>query len=205
MASGSCEKGNIAVSVDCIVSPLGILTEMPCSMGTWLTQGFPGPMKCLVQPESTMAWRSADGLRAGNKVLQENKLFKTKESLGLTVLGLCQGARLCTTFFVVTSSILLVACRRSGKVSTGVVAAGAACPAVVVRGAAGGLDTCSAELFLGVGDGNIQLREVLQGDEDLGVGGRAVYGEGAVGCSESCYRGAITGCGRREVCDGFDQ
>ena len=38
-----------------------------------------------------------------------------------------------TTFFVISSSILLVACRRSKKFSTGVVAAGAACPAVVVR------------------------------------------------------------------------
>ena len=93
----------------------------------------------------------------------------------------------CTTFFVVASSILLVACRRSGTFSTGVVAAGAACPAVVVRGAAGGLDTCSAEFFSEVGDGDMQLREVLQGDEELGVGRRAVGGEGAVGCSESCY------------------
>ena len=42
-------------------------------------------MKWLVQAESTMARWSADGLRAGTKVLQENKLFKTKESLGLTV------------------------------------------------------------------------------------------------------------------------
>ena len=108
-----------------------------------------------------------------------------------------------TNFFVVDSSILLVAFRRSGTFSTGVVAAGAACPAVVVRGAAGGLDTCSAELLSEVGDGNMQLREVLQVDEELEVGGRAVCGEGAVGCSESCYRGAITGRGRREVCDGF--
>ena len=30
----------------------------------------------------------------GTKVLQENKLFKTKESLGLTVPGLCKGAGL---------------------------------------------------------------------------------------------------------------
>ena len=67
------------------------------------------------------------------------------------------------------------------------VAAGAACPAVVVRGAAGGLDTCSAELFSEVGDGNMQLREFLQVDEELGVGGCAVGVEGAVGRSESCY------------------
>ena len=108
-------------------------------------------MKWLVQPESTMAQRSSDELRAGTKILQENKLFKTKESLGLTVPGLCQGAGLqflCVpTFFIMASSILMVACPRSGTFSTGVVAAGAACPAVVVWGAAGGLDTCSAECF----------------------------------------------------------
>ena len=110
-----------------------------------------------------------------------------------------------TTFFVVASSILLVACRRSRTFSTVVVTAGAACPEVVVRGAAGGLDTCSAELFLEVGDGDMQLHEFLKGDEDLGVGGRAVGGEGAFGCNESCYRGAITGRGRREIRDGLDR
>ena len=94
----------------------------------------------------------------------------------------------CTTFFVVASSILLVACCRRGTFSTGVVAAGAACPAVVVWGDDGGLDTCGAELLSEVGDVNMQLREVLQGDDDLVVGGRALCGEGAVGCSESCYR-----------------
>ena len=66
---------------------------------------------------------------------------------------------------------------------TGVVAADAACPAVVVWGAAGVLDTCSAELILEVGDGNMKLHKVLQGDEDLGMGGRAVCGECAVGRS----------------------
>ena len=92
-----------------------------------------------------------------------------------------------TTFFVVASSILLVACRRSRTFSTGLIAAGAACPEVVVRGAAGGLDTCIAELFSEVGDGDMHIRKILQGDEELGVGCRAVGGEGAVGCSESCY------------------
>ena len=72
------------------------------------------------------------------------------------------------------SSILLVACRRSGTFSTGVVAAGAACPVVVVRGAAGGLDTCSTELLSKVGDGNMKFSNVQQGDEDLGVGDSAV-------------------------------
>ena len=68
-ASGSCRKGNSAVWVDCIVSLLFSLTEMPCYVGTLLTQGLSGPMKWLVQPESTMAWRLTDGLRAGTKVL----------------------------------------------------------------------------------------------------------------------------------------
>ena len=66
-----------------------------------------------------------------------------------------------TTFFVVACSILLVACRGSRKFSTGVIAAGATCPAVVVRGAAGGLDTCSAELFSEVSDSDMQLCEIL--------------------------------------------
>ena len=80
----------------------------------------------------------------------------------------------CTSFFVVASSTLLVACRRSGTFLTGVVAVGAAFPAVVVRVTARGLDTCGAELLSEVGDGNMQLREVLQGNEELGVGGHAV-------------------------------
>ena len=67
-----------------------------------------------------------------------------------------------------------MACRRSGTFLDGVVAAGAACPAVVVWGAAKGLDTCSSELFFEVSDGDMQLCEVLQGDEELGVGGCAV-------------------------------
>ena len=85
------------------------------------------------------------------------------------------------------SIILLVACRRSGTFSTGVVATGAVHPAVVVQGAAKGLDTCSSELFFEVSDGDMQLCEVLQGDEELGVGGRAVCSGGAVGHSESYY------------------
>ena len=100
--------------------------------------------------------------------------------------GIWVAVLVCTTFFL-ASIILLVACRRSGIFLTGLVAEGAACPAVVVRGAVGGLDTCSAEVFPEVGDGNMQLLEVLQGDEELGVGGCAVCSEGAVGCSESCY------------------
>ena len=93
-ARGNCGKVNSAVWVDCIVSPLGSLTEMPGSVGTFLTQGFSGPMKWLVHPESTTARRSLGGLGARTKVLQENKLFKTKESLGLTFPGLCQGSGL---------------------------------------------------------------------------------------------------------------
>ena len=89
-------------------------------------------------------------------------------------------------FVVVASSILLVACSRSGTFSTGVVAAGAAHPAVVVRVAAGGLDACSSELLAKVGDGNLKFGEVLKGNEDLGVGGSAVGGECTVGHSEGC-------------------
>ena len=69
-ASGSCGKGNSAVLVDCIVSKLGSLADMPCSVGNFLTQGLSGPMKWLVQPESAMAQQLSDGLRAGTKVLQ---------------------------------------------------------------------------------------------------------------------------------------
>ena len=170
-ARGNCGKGNSAVWVDCIVSPLGSLTDMPCSVGTLLTQGFSGPMKWLVQPESTMARRSTDGLRAGTKVLQENKLFKTKESLGLTVPGVCQGAGL-QLLWLTTFLSLRVASFWWPAAGVGVIAAGAACPTVVVQGAAGGLDTCSAELFSEVGDSDMQLRKVLQGDEELGVGAR---------------------------------
>ena len=53
--------------------------------GEFVNAVFPGPMKWLVQPEPTMAWRSSNGLWEGTKVLRENKLFKTKKSLGLTV------------------------------------------------------------------------------------------------------------------------
>ena len=67
-----------------------------------------------------------------------------------------------------------MACRRSRTFSTGVVAAGAAYPAVVVWLDARGLDACSTELLAKVGDGNMKFREVLQGNEDLGVGGSAV-------------------------------
>ena len=95
------------------------------------------------------------------------------------------------------SIILLVACRRSGKFPIGVVVVGAARPAVVVWGSSGGLDACSAELLLKFGDGNINFSEVLQGDEELGLGGSAVCGDCDVGLSESSYRGAITGSGRR--------
>ena len=59
-------------------------------------------------------------------------------------------------------------------ISTGVVAMGAVRPAVVVWGAARGLDACSAELLSKVGDGKMKFTEVLQGDEELGVGGSAV-------------------------------
>ena len=56
--------------VDCIVSPLGSIKEMPCLVGSLLLQGLFGPMKWLVQPESTIARLSLGGLREGTKVLQ---------------------------------------------------------------------------------------------------------------------------------------
>ena len=93
------------------------------------------------------------------------------------------------------SSILLVARRRSGKISTRVVAAGAASSAVVVQVADGGLDACSAELFAKVGDGNLKFGEVLKGNENLGVGGSSVGGECTIGLSKICDQGAITGSG----------
>ena len=104
---------------------------------------------------------------------------------------------MCVPPFFVASSILLVACRRSGTFSTGVVAAVAVRPSVVVWVAAGGLDACSAELFSKVGNGNLKFGEVLKGNEELGVGGNTVVSECNVGLSESCNRGAITGIGRR--------
>ena len=88
--------------------------------------------------------------------------------------GIRVAVLVCTTFFVVASSILLVACLRSGKFSTWVIAAGAACPSVLFRVAAGGLDTCRAELLAQVGDGNLKFGEVLKGYKELGVGGCAV-------------------------------
>ena len=64
--------------MDCIVSPVGSLTEMTYSVGTFLVQGLFRPMKWLVQPESKMAWLLSDVLRVGTRVLQENKNFKQK-------------------------------------------------------------------------------------------------------------------------------
>ena len=95
------------------------------------------------------------------------------------------------------SSILLVTSRRSGTFSTGVVAAGATHPAAVVQGAEGGLNICSYELLPDVRNSNMKFHKVLQGDEDLGVGGSELCGDCTFGRSESFYQGAITGCGRR--------
>ena len=166
-------------------------------MCTLLRQGLSGPMNWLVQPESTMDRRSSYRLRAGTKVLQENNVLKTKESLGLTVTGLCQGAGLqflcvppflswrVASFWWPVTGVGHFQLRSGCRIS------------VVLRGAANGLDTCSAELLSEVGDGNMKICEVLQGDLELGVGVRAVCGECAVGRSESCYQGVITGRGRR--------
>ena len=72
-AIGRCGKGNIAMCVDYVVSTLGSLTEIPYSLGILLVQGLFGPMKWIVQPESTMSRLLLDGLRVGTRVLQENK------------------------------------------------------------------------------------------------------------------------------------
>ena len=129
-------------------------------------QGLFGPMNWLVHPESTLDCLLSDGLRTGTRVLQECKLFKTKEFLGLTVPCLYQGAGLnflCVpTSFVVASSFLLVDRRRSGTISTIVVAAVATFQAVVVVVATRGLDACSAKLLVKVGDGILKLGEVLK-------------------------------------------
>ena len=74
-------------------------------------------------------------------MLQENKLLKTKKILRINPSLIISGSGVVvlvfTIFFVVASSILLVTCPRSGTFLTGVVAAGAARPAVVVQVAAG--------------------------------------------------------------------
>ena len=167
-----------------IVSPLVSLTEIPLSVGTLLMQGYPGPMRWLAQPEYTMDRRLPDGLRAGTKVLQENKWFKTKQiriNCSLIMSESRVAILVCTTFFVVASSILLVACRRSGTFLTGVVAVGAARLAEVVWVASGGLDACSAELLAKVGNCNLKFGMVLKGNEELGVGGISVGSECTVG------------------------
>ena len=111
---------------------------------------------------------------------------------------------MCTTFFVMASSLLLVSLCRSGTLPTILVAAVAACPAVVVVVATGGLDAYSANLLAKVGDSNLKLGKILKGNVELGVGGSAVNGECTIGCSERCDRGAIIGSDCRKVGDGFD-
>ena len=93
---------------------------------------------------------------------------------------------MCTTFFVVAISVLLVARRKSGTFSTIVIAAVAAFPAVAVVVATGGLDAFSAKLLANFVNGNLNLGKVLKGNEDLCVGGSPVGGEGTIGCSGSC-------------------
>ena len=62
----------------------------------------------------------------------------------------------------------------SGTCATSVVAAVAARPAVAVALATGALDACSAELLAKVGEGNLQLGEVLKGNKELCVGDSVV-------------------------------
>ena len=88
--------------MDCIVSQLGSLTDIPCLVGTFLVQGLFGLMMWLVHTKSIMSRLFLDGLRAGTKVLQENKLFKTKKFLELTVTCLYQETGLqflCVLYF----------------------------------------------------------------------------------------------------------
>ena len=132
-----------------------------------------------------MTWLSSDGLRAGTRVLQEC-IFLNKKILRINSSLLISGSRfevlVCTTFFV-ESSFLMVACRRSGIISNIVVEAVAARPEVVVVVDTRGIDACIAELLAKVGDGNLKLGEVLKGNDDLCVSGRAVVGEGTIGRS----------------------
>ena len=72
------------------------------------------------------------------------------------------------------SSVLLVNRRRGGTLSTIVIAAVAARLSVVVVVATGGLYACSAELLAKVGEGNLQLGEVLKGNKELCVGDSVV-------------------------------
>ena len=93
---------------------------------------------------------------------------------------------MCTAFFFVASSVLLVARCRSGTLSTIVVASVVARLEVVVVVDTGGFDACSAELLVKVGYGNLKLGKVQKGSEELCVGGIAVGGECTFGRSESC-------------------
>ena len=112
---------------------------------------------------------------------------------------------MCTTLFVVASSVLLVTCCRGGTLYTVVVAAVAARPAVVIVVANGGLDAYSTDLLAKVGDSNLMLGEVLQGNEELCVCDSAVGGVCTIGRSESCDQGAITGSECCKVGDEFDR
>ena len=66
--------------------------------------------------------------------------------------------------FAVASSFVLVACCRSGAISTIVVAAVAVRLEVVVVVATGGLYVCSSKLLANVGNGNLKLGKVLKGN-----------------------------------------
>ena len=76
--------------------------------------------------------------------------------------------------------------QRSGTLSTILVAAVAARPALVVVLDTGVLGSCSAEFLAKVGNGNLKISEVLKGNEELCVGGSAVCGECIIGCSKRC-------------------
>ena len=112
---------------------------------------------------------------------------------------------MCVPPFIVASSVLLVTRLRGGGLSIVVVAAVAACPSAVVVVDTGGLDACSTELLVKVGDSNLKLGKVLKGNKDLCVCGSAVGGECNIGRSESFDQGAITGSGCCQVGDGFNR
>ena len=99
----------------------------------------------------------------------KKKIVKNKRILTINCPLLISVSRfevlVCTTFFVVASSVLLVTRRRGGTLSTVVVAAVSALPAVLVVVATGGLDACSAEVLAKVGDGDLEIGEVLKGNE----------------------------------------
>ena len=97
------------------------------------------------------------------------------------------------------SNALLVTRCRGGTLSTVVVAEVDARLELVVVVATGRLYACSAKLLTKVGNGNLNLGEVMKCNEELWVCVRAVGGECTIGCNESCDQDVINGSGCRKV------